>query len=98
MVMGCALFSRMIGLMLSPAWRGDTCMTQRVRALTAMAAAGEPNVLQLWSARTQSHAVRVFMATDFERLPTWRERAVRGMPRDATRDRCAAAIHVISAI
>ena len=78
--------------------RGDTCMTQRVRALTAMAAAGEPNVLQLWSARTQSHAVRVFMATDFEKLPTWRERAVRGMPRVATRDRCAAAIHVISAI
>ena len=73
---------------------GSVC----VRALTAMAAAGEPNVLQLWSARTQSHAVRVFMATDFEKLPTWRERAVRGMPRVATRDRCAAAIHVISGI
>ena len=72
--------------------------SQRVRALTAMAAAGEPNVLQPWSARTQSHAVRVFMATDFEKLPTWRERAVRGMPRVATRDRCAAAIHVISGI
>ena len=45
-----------------------------------LVAAGEPNVLQLWSARTQSHAVRGFMVTDFERLPTWRERAVRAMP------------------
>ena len=96
MVMDCALFSHMIGLMLSPARTArTTAMTQRVRALTAMAAGDEPNILRLWSARTQNHAVRVFMATDFEKLPTWRERAVRGMPRATTHhDRCAAAIHV----
>ena len=38
-------------------------MTQRVRALTAMAAGDEPNILRLWSARTQNHAVRGFMVS-----------------------------------
>ena len=61
MVMDCALFSHMIGLMLSPARTArTTAMTQRVRALTAMAAGDEPNILRLWSARTQNHAVRGF--------------------------------------
>ena len=64
--MDCALLSHMIGLMLSPARTArTTAMTQRVRALTAMAAGDEPNILRLWSARTQNHAVRGFMVTDF---------------------------------
>ena len=75
MVMDCALFSHMIGLMLSPARRARRpCMTQRVRALTAMAAGDEPNILRLWSARTQNHAVRGFMVTDFTQVRLSRRR------------------------
>ena len=43
-----------------PGTARTTAMTQRVRALTAMAAGDEPNTLRLWSARTQNHAVRGF--------------------------------------
>ena len=52
-----------------------TAMTQRVRALTAMAAGDEPNILRLWSARTQNHAVRGFMVTtDFAQVRLSRRR------------------------
>ena len=57
-----------------PGTARTTAMTQRVRALTAMAAGDEPNILRLWSARTQNHAVRGFMVTDFTQVRLSRRR------------------------
>ena len=60
-----------------PGTARTTAMTQRVRALTAMAAGDEPNILRLWNARTQNHAVtavRGFMVTDFTQVRLSRRR------------------------